>query len=96
MIAPAGTLALNWLVTVPTLRLAVVSAVVAALCCNPTTAGTLTPDDTTISTALPVTDCVPPAGLWLTTTPTATVVLACVEAVPTTRLAFVIDVVAAA
>ena len=53
---PAGTVVLDAVVTVPTVRPAPVIAVVAAACVRPTTLGTATcgrPDETTSATALP-------------------------------------------
>ena len=65
MTEPDGTVVLDAVVTVPTVRPAPVIAVVAAVCVRPTTFGTATcggPDETTRLTALPVTTCVPPVG----------------------------------
>ena len=62
---PAGTVALDAVVIVPTVRPAPVIAVVAAACVRPTTFGTATcggPDETTRETALPTMTCVPADG----------------------------------
>src|SRR5262245_13605535 len=62
---PAGTVVLDWFVTVPTTRFAPVIAVVAAVCVRPTTFGTATcggPLETTRLTALPCVACVPAVG----------------------------------
>src|SRR6185295_17583717 len=85
---PAGTVVLEAVVTVPTVRPAFVIAVVAAACVRPTTFGVATcgnPDETTSATALPVVTCVPPTGVWLITDPAGTVVLETVVTVPTVR-----------
>src|SRR5262245_30028749 len=95
MTDPAGTVALDCCVIVPTTRPALVIAVDAEACVRPTTFGTATcggPDDTTRFTALPVATCVPDTGDWLITDPAATVVLDCCVTVPTTRPALVIAV----
>src|SRR5262245_2132205 len=99
MTDPAGTVALDCCVTVPTTRPAVVIAVEAAVCVRPTTFGTAIcgrPDDTTIFTAVPGPTCAAAVGFWLITDPDGTVVLDCCVTVPTTRPAFVMAVVAAA
>src|SRR5512139_512103 len=96
---PAATEELLCVVTVPTLRLAPVIAVVAAACVMPTTSGTDTeagPDETTRFTELPDATLEPEVGLWLITLPAATVELLCVVTVPTLRPTPVIAVVAAA
>src|SRR6476661_1060689 len=93
MTEPLGTVVLDAVVIVPTVRLALPIAVVAAACVRFTTLGTVTsggPDATTSATALPL------AGFWLITEPAGTVVLDAVVIVPTVRLAFTIAVVAAA
>src|SRR5204863_524995 len=99
MIEPAGTVVLDAVVIAPTVKPAVVIAVVAAACVSPTTLGTATsggPDDTTSATALPVTTCVPAVGLSLMTEPAGTVVLDAVVMAPTVKPAVVIATVAAA
>src|SRR5712691_7235059 len=99
MTIPDGTVVLGAVVTVPSVRLAFVIAVVAAACVRPTTFGVATcggPDDTTSATALPVTTCVPATGFWLITAPDGTVVLDAVVTVPSAKVAFAIAVVAAA
>src|SRR6185295_8543200 len=53
------------------------------------------PVETTSATALPAAALEPPVGVWLMTTPAATVGLGCVVIAPTTRPAPVSDVVAA-
>jgi len=96
---PDGTVLLAAVVTVPTTNPAFVSAVVAAACVEPTTFGTVTdagPLDTTRFTADPALTDVPATGLSLITLPDATVLLAAVVTVPTTKPAFVSAVVAAA
>src|SRR3954469_3897337 len=99
MTLPAGIVMLDAVVIVPTTSCAVVIAVAAAACVNPTTAGALTcgrPDETVRAIALPTTTSAPAAGDWLMTDPAATVMLGAVEMVPTTSCAVVIAVVAAA
>ena len=62
---PAGTVVLDAVVTAPSVRPALVIAVVAAACVWPTTFGVATcgsPVETTSATALPVATCVPAAG----------------------------------
>src|SRR3954453_2866504 len=95
---PAGTVALDAVVTVPRMRPAFVIAVVAAPCVRPTTFGTATcgrPDETMSATALPLATCVAAAGVWLMTDPAGTVALDAVVSVPRMRPAFAIAVVAA-
>src|SRR4029077_10769580 len=73
---PDGTVVLEAVLIVPTVRFAPVMADVAAACVRPTTFGTgawAGPDETTSATALPVLTCVPAAGVWLITDPAATV-----------------------
>src|SRR3954471_9128876 len=99
MTLPAGTVMLEAVVIVPTTSCALVIAVVAAACVNPTTPGALTcgrPDETVSATALPTTTSAPAAGLWLMTLPDGTVMLVAVVMVPTTSCAVVSAVVAAA
>jgi hypothetical protein len=98
MTDPAGTVALDAVVTVPSVRPAAVKSVVAAACVSPTTEGTVTggPDEITSATALPAATCVPLVGFWLITDPDATVVLDAEVTVPTVRPAVVKSVVAAA
>src|SRR5262249_7392322 len=86
--APAGTVALEAVVTAPTRSPAPVIAVDAALCVRPTTFGTVTgggPDETTIANALPTTTWVPAIGFWLITEPVGTVELGAVVMEPTVR-----------
>ena len=62
---PDGTVLLEAVVTVPTVRPAVVIAEDAAVCVRPTTFGTATcggPDETTRATALPTFTCVAATG----------------------------------
>src|SRR5262249_52054261 len=95
---PAGTVVLDCVVTVPSVRFAPVIAVDAAVCVRPTTFGTATcggPEETTSATALLMTTCVPAVGFWLITDPAGTVVLDCVVTVPSVRFAPVIAVDAA-
>src|SRR5437870_137803 len=69
---PAATVVLDDCVIAPTVRPALVIAVVAAACVRPTTSGTATcggPDDTTSATALPLDTCEPPIGLCPLTRP---------------------------
>src|SRR4051794_18151865 len=99
MTDPAGTVALEAVVTAPTISPASVIAAAAAACVRPTTAGTATfsgPDDTTRVIAVPLATCVPAAGVWLMTEPDGTVLLAAVVSGPSFRPAPVIAVVAAA
>ena len=66
MTDPDGTVVLDAVVTVPSVRPAPVIADVAAACVWPTTFGVATcgrPVDTTIAIALPTATCVPAAGL---------------------------------
>jgi hypothetical protein len=99
MTFPLVTVALDACVTVPTVKPALVRAVVAADCVSPTTFGTLTgggPLETTSATAAPFATLVAAAGLSLMTAPLAVEVLdACVTA-PTVSPAPVRAVVAAA
>src|SRR5262245_3240727 len=99
MTEPAGTVVLDAVVTVPSVRFEPVSTVVAAACVKPTTFGTATcggPLDTTRFTALPDATCVPAAGFWLITDPAGTVVLEAVVIVPAVRFAAASADVAAA
>src|SRR4029079_1475539 len=99
MTDPDGTVVLDAVVTVPTVRPAVVIADVAAVCVRPTTFGTATcggPDEMTSATALPTFTCVAAIGFWLITDPDGTVVLDDVVMVPTVRPAVVIAELAAA
>src|ERR671925_518511 len=99
MTEPAGTVMLDSVVTAPTVRFALVIAVVAAACVRPTTCGTATcgsPDETTSATALPTVTDTPASGDWLITEPAGTVMLASVVMAPTTRFAPVIAADAAA
>src|SRR5947208_485116 len=99
MMEPAGTVVLDAVVTAPTVKPAVVIAVVAAACVSPRMlrpAPSGGPDDTTSATALPLTICVPAVGFSLMMAPAGTVVLDAVVIVPTVKPAVVIAVVAAA
>src|SRR5262245_55938554 len=99
MTDPAGTVVLDAVVTVPTVRFAFVIAVVAAVCVRPTTFGTATcggPLDTVRLTALPCATCVPAVGDCEMTDPAGTVVLDAVVTVPSVRFAPAIADVAAA
>src|SRR6185436_12773545 len=99
MTEPAGTVALDAVVIVPTVKPAPVIAAVAAACVKFTTLGTATsggPVETTKLTAEPAALCVPAVGLWLMTEPAATVALDAVVIVPTVKPAPVIAAVAAA
>src|SRR3954467_13319033 len=99
MTLPAATVVLDAVVTVPSTSCAVVGAVVAAACANPTTAGVLTcgrPDETVSAIALPTTTSAFAAGFWLMTDPAGTVMLDAVVIVPSTSCAVVSAVVAAA
>ncbi len=85
---PAGTVALNAWVTVPTVKPAPVRAVAAAAWVMPTTSGTATgsgPLETTMSTADPGATSAAAAGFWLMTCPAGTVPLKASVAVPTAR-----------
>src|SRR3954467_11952931 len=99
MTLPAGTVMLDAVVIVPTTSCAVVIAVVAAACVNPTTPGALTcgrPDETVSAIALPTTTAGLAVGFWLMTLPAGTVMLDAVVMVPTTSCAVAMAVVAAA
>src|ERR1043166_4885793 len=99
MTLPAGTVRLVAVVTVPTASVAPVIAVVAAVCVNPTTFGTVVcgrPDDTTSVTLLLMRTSVPAVGFWLITDPLGTVRLVAVVIAPTVNVAAVIAVVASA
>src|SRR5207302_10692782 len=80
---PEATVVLDCCVTVPTVRPALVMALVAAACVSPTTLARGTSDragaplETTRLTAEPLATLVPAAGLSLITLPEATVVLDC-------------------
>jgi hypothetical protein len=96
---PEGTVLLDAVVTVPTIRPAPVIPVVAAACVDPSTFGTRTcagPLDTTRFTADPALTNVPATGLTLITLPEGTVLLDIIVTIPTNRPAPVIAVVAAA
>src|SRR5205807_7471608 len=86
----------------PTVRPALVMALVADTCVWPTTFGTVTgvgggaPLETTRLTAEPFATLVPAAGLWLITLPEATVVLDCCVTRPEERRAGVVALVAGA
>src|SRR5579863_1797287 len=76
MTLPAATVALVAAVTVPSVRPAPVIAVVAAAWVSPTTFGTLIVADPLLTvrlTADPLAALVPAAGIWLMTSPAATV-----------------------
>jgi hypothetical protein len=99
MTLPAATVALDAVVTVPTVRPAPVSALVAAAWVSPTTLGTVTcagPVETTRFTADPDAALLPAGGFWLMTLPAATVALDAVVTVPRVNPAAVIALVAAA
>src|ERR1700722_4212212 len=99
MTSPEAIMVLACVVTVPSVRLAPVIAVVAAVCVRPTTFGTVVvggPVDTTKFTAVPPVSEKPAAGDWLMTSPEGTDVLACRGTVPSVRLAPVMAAVAAA
>src|SRR3954454_20837741 len=95
---PDGTVVLVAVVTLPTVRPAVVIDDAAAPFVRPTTPGTATcgsPDETTSATALPTFTCVAAVGFSLIPDPDGTVLLVAVVTLPTVRPAAVIDVVAA-
>jgi hypothetical protein len=99
MTEPDATVVLVAVVTAPSVRPALVIALVAAASVNPTTLGAATcgrPDETTSATALPVVAWSPAFGDWLMTEPDATVVLDAVVIAPTVRPALPIAVVAPA
>src|SRR3954454_19681405 len=99
MMDPAGTVMLDAVVMVPTTSCAVVIAVVAPACVNPTTAGALTcgrPDETVSAIALPTTTSAPAAGDWVMTLPAGTAMLVAVVMVPSASCAAVIAVAAVA
>ena len=65
MTDPLGTVVLDCVVTVPTVNVAAVMALVAAVCVDPTTFGTVVvgkPDDTTSATAVLIVTVAPAAG----------------------------------
>src|SRR5438067_1673408 len=99
---PEATVVLDCCVTAPTVRPALVMALVAAACVWPTTFGTATggggvaPHETTRLTAEALVTLVPAAGLSLITLPEATVLLDCCVTAPTVRPALVMALVAAA
>src|SRR4051812_18138965 len=96
MTDPDGTVVLDEVVTAPSVRPAPVSAVVAALCVEPTTFGTATdPDETTRSTARVLPDSVPAIGVWLITDPDGTVRLDTRVTVPTVSPAATMALLAA-
>jgi hypothetical protein len=98
MTLPEATLALLAIVTVPTLKPALVIDVLADACVIPTTFGTATcagPELTVKFTAEAGVTIAAGAGLWLTTLPEATVALLAIVTVPTVKPAPVIDEVAA-
>src|SRR5262249_20921125 len=96
MTDPDGTVVLDCVVIVPTVRPAFVIAVDAAACVNPTTFGTDTaPVDTTRSTLTSNAVSVFAAGVWLITEPAGTVRLEACVTVPTVRPAAVVAAVAA-
>src|ERR1051325_25380 len=98
MTDPAGTVMLDCVVIAPTVSGAPVIAVLAAVCVNPTTFGTVVcgrPDETTKATVVLIRTSVFAVGVWLMTEPLGTVVLDCVVTVPTVSVAPVIAVVAA-
>ena len=87
--SPAATVLLVAVVTVPSNKPAPVMAVVAAAWVSPTTFGTETlagPVEMIRFTVEPVFTLVPAVGLWLITSPAATVLLVAVVTVPTTSL----------
>ena len=86
MTDPSGTVRLNCVVIVPTVRLAVVSALDAASCVRPTTSGTTTcgkPDETRTVTRVPSSTSLPAVGSWLITDPAGTVMLGAAGNTPT-------------
>jgi hypothetical protein len=94
---PGDRVALLAGVTVPTVKPALASAVVAAGCVNPTTFGTLTgPLLTARLIEVPGETITPGAILWLMTVPTGALVLLCIVTDPTTSFAPVSVLVAAA
>jgi hypothetical protein len=96
---PDATVLLDAVATVPTTKPAPLIAVEAAACVSPTTFGTATlagPVETTRFTAEPTFTLVPAVGLSLITLPFATVLLAALVTVPTTKPAPVMAVEAAA
>jgi hypothetical protein len=99
MTLPEATVLLDWVVTVPVVNPAAVSAALAAACVSPTTFGTLTgagPLETTSVTADPVATLVAAAGVSLMTLPEATVLLDWVVTVPAVNPAPVMAVLATA
>src|SRR5580765_1740998 len=99
MTEPAVTVALDAVLTVPTVKPAPVMAVVAAACVRFTTFGTATGGgtvETTKATAVPGALCVLGVGFGLMAQPSGTVALDAVVTVPTVKPAPVMAVVAAA
>src|SRR6187402_1218644 len=106
MTDPAGTVRLDAVVIVPTVRPAAVSTPDASAipfdaseCARFTTSGTVTcgrPDETTRATVVLMTTSAPAAGFWLMTDPAGTVRLDAVVTVPTVSVAAVIALDAAA
>src|SRR5204863_228774 len=99
MTDPAGTVRLDAVVTAPVVRLAAVSALLAAACVSVTTFGTATcgrPDETTRATAVLITTSAAAAGFWLMTDPSGTVRLDAVVTAPVVRLTAVSALLAAA
>src|ERR1043166_8218187 len=99
MTEPLGTVVLDCIVIAPTVSVAPVIAVVAAVCVNPTTFGTVVcgrPDETTSATEELINTSLSAVGVWLMTDPLGTVVLDCVVIAPTVSVAPVIAVLAAA
>src|SRR5919112_736119 len=99
MTLPAGTVALDALVTTPSTRPALAIALAAALCVKPTTLGTVTcggPDETISDTLLPGGASEPAIGDWSITRPAATVLLDAVVTAPSTNPSFAIASPAAA
>src|SRR5436305_1773412 len=99
MIRSLATVAPDWVVMAPTVRLAAVRIVEAAACVWFVTSGTSTgagPLEITSATALPGATDAPAAGVWLMIRSFATVALDCVVIAPTVRLAAVSVVDAAA
>jgi hypothetical protein len=99
MTLPEATVLLVWVVTVPVVKPAAVSAALAAAWVSPTTFGTLTgagPLETTSVTADPWAAVVAAAGLSLMTLPEATVLLVWVVTVPVVNPAAVSAALAAA
>ena len=92
---PDATVALLCVVTAPSVRPALVMAVVAAACVWPTTFGTRAPSETTTATWLPGAALLPPAGDWVAIVPIGAEVLLALVTSATRPAALIAEVAAA-